>query len=57
MSKWEWFRHFEEVDAEHPELSEDEKVTMAEERHVDEMAARADQIRDEAKYETRRDGP
>ena len=51
MSNQEWFRHFEEIDAEFPELSEDEKVTMAEERQIDEMASRADMIRDERKYE------
>jgi len=49
MSKEDWFRHFEEIDAEHPELSDDEKSEMASEAQRDEMADRADLISDERK--------
>lgn len=47
MSRDNWFEHFERLDAEHPEKSDDELSEMATEAQVDEMADRADQINDE----------
>jgi len=53
MSKADWFRHFEEIDAEHPHLSDEEMCELAQESMIDEMASRADALRDDAKYEPR----
>lgn len=53
MSKEDWFRHFEREAAEHPEMTDEELSDRASERQADEFAARADQAKDEAKY----DGP
>lgn len=50
MSKAEWLRHYEEVKAEFPDLGYDEQVALTEERHIDEMASRADALADERKY-------
>jgi len=50
MSKEDWFRHFERLDAEHPGLSEEELSDMASDAQIDEMADRADMIKDERKH-------
>jgi len=55
MSKEAWFRHLEDIDAEHPELTEEEAGDMAQERLADEWAAQADQLKDELKYEVPED--
>ncbi len=50
MSKEEWFREFERLEAEYPEKSDEELSNMANMQMVDRQAARADQLLDEAKY-------
>jgi len=50
VSKEEWFREFERLEAEHPEKSDEELSQMAHDAQVDMMAAKADQLLDEAKY-------
>ena len=49
MSKDDWFRHYERIEAERPELSEDTLADLAHEALADEMAADADRLKDEAK--------
>ena len=51
MSKEEWFRQFERLEAEHPEKSDEELSNMAQEALVDQISAKADQLVDEAKTE------
>ena len=51
MSKEAWFREFERLEAEHPDMADDELSDMAHEALVDRIAAKADQLVDEAKYE------
>lgn len=53
MSKEQWFQNFERIQAEHPELSDEEASEMASEKQREDFADRADQLKDEAKY----DGP
>ena len=48
MSSDAWFRQFERLDAEHPNLSEDELSEMAEQAVRDEYADRVDAAMDEA---------
>lgn len=55
MSKENWFAHFERLDAEHPELGDDELSEMASEAQRDEFADRADQINDERWIEKKLD--
>ena len=43
-----WFAHFERLDAEHPELSEDELSELAEQAVRDEYADRVDAAMDAA---------
>jgi hypothetical protein len=50
MSKEEWFREFERLEAEHPNKSDDELSDMAHEAWVDKMATTADRLLDEAKH-------
>ena len=54
MSREEWFRAFEQLYAEHPDATDDELSDLAHELMVDRLTARAEQLRDEAKYEQRR---
>ena len=49
MNKEDWFAHYEEVLADHPELTEDEAVEMAFDRQRDAYAALANRINDEMK--------
>lgn len=49
MSKESWFRHFEQLEAEFPEESDDKLCEMAREREIDEMADQADMMVDRAK--------
>ena len=48
MSSDQWFRHFENLTAEHPELSEDELSEMAEQAVRDDLADRVDAAMDAA---------
>ena len=43
-----WFRHFERLDAEHPELSEDQLSELAEQAVRDDLADRVDAAKDAA---------
>ena len=47
MSSEEWFQHFERLEAEHPEMSDEELDAAARDAQVDEWAARADMLHDE----------
>ena len=47
MSKADWFEKFEYLQAEHPDMTDEELSEMATERQRDEYAERADQINDE----------
>ncbi len=47
MGSDNWFRHFEALLTEHPELDDDKLSEMATEAERDEYADRADQIYDE----------
>ena len=49
MNKEAWFKHFEQLEAEHPDLSDETLSDMAHEAMVDEMADKADMLKDEAK--------
>ncbi len=42
-----WFERFERIQAEHPEMSDDEASEAADEKLRDDYADRADQIKDE----------
>jgi len=53
MSKDAWFAQFERLEAEHPEKSDFELGNMAQDALADQMAAQADYLKDEAKYEQR----
>ena len=46
MSKEQWFRHYEALVSEFPEMGDDELSELAEERAKDERADRADYARD-----------
>ena len=48
MSSEIWFAHFERLDAEHPELSEDELSELAEQAVRDDLADRVDAAMDAA---------
>ena len=50
MSKEDWFRHYERIEAERPELSEDTLADLAHEALMDEMADAADAAKDREKY-------
>jgi hypothetical protein len=50
MSKEDWFAHYEEVLAEHPELSDEQASDLAAERQIDAYAALADRLNDETKH-------
>ncbi len=54
MSKEDWFAHYEEVLADHPEMTEDEAVAMAFDRQRDAYAAAVDHAKDEARDQWRR---
>ena len=54
VSKDSWFRHFEQLEAEHPDLSDDTLAEMAREREIDEMADQADLAVDQAKESNER---
>ena len=43
-----WFRHYEAIEAEHPELSEDELSELAEQAVRDDLADRVDAAMDAA---------
>lgn len=49
MSKEAWFREYERLEAEYPEESDEMLDKMARDCVADDMAARADQLADEAK--------
>lgn len=49
MSKEAWFANFEYLQAEHPDMSDEDLSEMASERLRDQYADRADQINDERK--------
>ncbi len=49
MSKEAWFREYERLEAEYPEFSAEKLDQMARDCVVDDMAAMADQLVDEAK--------
>ncbi len=53
MSKEDWFRHYERIEAERPELSEDTLADLACEALADEMADQVDLLYDEAKETNR----
>ena len=53
MSKEAWFQEYERLEAEHPTLSDEELSDMAHEQMVDRQVAKADSLRDEAKYHPR----
>ena len=50
MASEQWFKHFERVLAEHPEIDDETASEMAEERVRDENADRADYAKDLRKY-------
>jgi hypothetical protein len=43
-----WFERFERIQAEHPEMSDEEASEAAEQKLRDDYADRADQLNDEA---------
>ena len=49
MSKESWFRHYEQLQAEHPDECDDNLSEMARDREIDEMADQADLLVDQAK--------
>ena len=49
MSKEEWFREYERLEAEHPDKDPEELSEMALEKLIDKVAAQADQLLDEEK--------
>ncbi len=55
MSSDNWFAHFERLDAEYPDKSDEELSEMASEAQVDEMADRADMLNDERWIEDKLD--
>ena len=55
MSKEAWFQEYERLEAEHPEKSDEELSNMAHDQMVDRQVAKADSLRDEAKYHPRED--
>lgn len=48
--KEEWFAHFERLEAEYPDATEDELFDMAEEALIDGMASAADAAHDARKH-------
>ena len=50
MSKQQWFDNFERILAENPYISDEQASELAEERTRDQMADRADRLRDEKKH-------
>lgn len=51
MSKEAWFQNFERLEAEYPELSDEDLSELASQRQREEFADRADLLKDEAKHE------
>jgi hypothetical protein len=51
MSKEEWFRHYERLEAEHPDATDEELSDLAFESMTDQLSATADALKDAAKYE------
>jgi hypothetical protein len=47
MSKEAWFANFEYLQAEHPDMTDEDLSEMASERLRDQFADRADQLNDE----------
>lgn len=50
MSKEDWFRNFERLVAEHPELSDEDLSKMASSRQRDAYIELADRLKDERKH-------
>ncbi len=50
MSKQDWFEKFERVQAERPELSDEDASELAYQRQREEFADRADRLKDEKKH-------
>ena len=48
MSSDPWIRHYEAIEAEHPEMSDDELSELAEQAVRDDLADRVDAARDAA---------
>ena len=51
MSKADWLEAFDEVERDYPDIPVDQQNAMAEALVVDRVAAKADELRDRAKYE------
>lgn len=51
MSKEEWFRNFEQREAEHPELDDEQLSDLAMQDTIDQAADQADMLVDAAKEE------
>ena len=49
MSKEQWFENFERLEAEYPNLSDEDLSEMASERQRQDFAERADRLKDEGK--------
>jgi len=50
MNKQQWFENFERVLAENPEMSDEQAAEEAQEMEIDQMADRADRLKDEKKH-------
>jgi len=50
MSKEQWFQNYERVLAENPSISDERAADMARDQQVDQMADRADRLKDEKKH-------